>query len=287
MTLNTINLRVVRFLLSPWKKNTESSLHARRRRRLYHEVKRGDDDDAVKRENSSRKRRREDRAATENGRRRKPTNHHLLMMEPSKTYENPSNYCLAYLMMLLCWWCRAALIFFFVLYDLVFFLAIKDDVDALVVLWLPRAFMPCNATACVERTFIFVCASFLCRTAEKSSLREGTFWRSSSCEVVKKCSFLGFLEPFQREWPQRPRATQMTEIENLTRKGKKNCIKSKAYLLSRHLYSTRLSHIYIEIYNHVSHLRAIHNTHSYSTRRTKTRDIIYKFRARVCGKSRI
>ena len=66
------------------------------------------------------------------------------------------NYCLAtYLMMLLCWWCRAALMFFFVLYDLVFFLAIKDDVDALVVLWLPRAFMPCNATACVERTFIF------------------------------------------------------------------------------------------------------------------------------------
>lgn len=56
------------------------------------------------------------------------------MMEPSKTYENPSNYCLAYLMMLLCRRCRAALIFFFVLLcDLVvFFRAIKDDVDALV-----------------------------------------------------------------------------------------------------------------------------------------------------------
>jgi hypothetical protein len=66
----------------------------------------------------------------------------------------------------------------------------------------------------------------------------------SFCEVVKKCSFLGFLlEPFEREWPQK-------------RKGTKNCKKSKAYLLSlvRHLYSTRLSHIYIERYIITSHV---------------------------------
>ena len=89
-----------------------------------------------------------------------------------KPTKNPSNYCLAYLMMLLCWWCRAVLMFFFVLYDLVFFLAIKDDVDALVVLWLPRAlFMPCNATACVEETFIFlrVFCAFLFMSRENSS----------------------------------------------------------------------------------------------------------------------
>jgi len=92
-----------------------------------------------------------------------------------KPTKNPSNYCLAYLMMLLCWWCRAVLMFFFVLYDLVFFLAIKDDVDALVVLWLPRAlFMPCNATACVEETFIFlrVFCAFLFMSPEKERARK-------------------------------------------------------------------------------------------------------------------
>jgi len=253
-----INLRVVRFLLSPWKKNTASALHARRRRRLYHEVKRGDDDDAIKRENSSRrKRRREDRAATENGRRlrRKPTTNHLLMMEPSKTYENPSNYCLAYLMMLLCRWCRAALIFFFVLCDLVvFFRAIKDDVDALGVLWLPRAFMPCNATACVERTFILVvCASFLCRTAEKSSLRRNFLTLVLFLRGSEKVFVFGFFirAVWKRMAPEKKRHEKLQKKQSISSLSRSSFI----------FYET-LAHIHREIYNHVSRLRAIYNTQS-------------------------
>jgi hypothetical protein len=165
-----------------------------------------------------------------------------------KPTKNPSNYCLAYLMMLLCWWCRAVLMFFFVLYDLVFFLAIKDDVDALVVLWLPRAlFMPCNATACVEETFIFLCV--LCfflwkRTSAKTRAHRRNF-DDSSCPFwcVKKCPFLGFFRA-KRDGRFQIWMAQSHTCEFLKHEGRKNrknltrtrktahSIKSKAYLLS-------------------------------------------------------
>ena len=147
-----------------------------------------------------------------------------------KPTKNPSNYCLAYLMMLLCWWCRAVLMFFFVLYDLVFFLAIKDDVDALVVLWLPRAlFMPCNATACVEETFIFLrvfCAFLFMsprkRTSAKTRAHRRNFDDSSrplfdAWKSVHFWVFLGRKETavFKFEWPRATRASFWN-----TRKGK-------------------------------------------------------------------
>ena len=147
-----------------------------------------------------------------------------------KPTKSPSNYCLAYLMMLLCRWCRAALIFFFVLCDLVvFFRAIKDDVDALGVLWLPRAFMPCNATAlCVERTFILVrvVCFFLCRTAAKRAHNSKELFDARLTLFLRgseKVFVFGF---FIRE-------NRLKENGPQKRKGcTKNCRKSKAYLLS-------------------------------------------------------
>jgi hypothetical protein len=74
---------------------------------------------------------------------------------------------------------------------------------------------------------------------------------------VKKCSFLGFFsrEPRLKENAPEP---HVTEIEKISHKKRhlNNCTKSKAYLLSlvRHLYSTRLSHIYIERYIITSHV---------------------------------
>ena len=136
--------------------------------------------------------------------------------------------------------------------------------------------MPCNATACVERTFIFCTLrvrfffyeSSAERTSEKSSSsssKEG--FLTLLCEREKVFVFFRFLgrkrennrEPFAEEWPRRPReprerGTKSGKISHAKkRKGKRGklCIKSKAYLLSsllvRRLYSTRrLSHIYRE-----------------------------------------
>ena len=167
-------------------------------------------------------------------------------------------------MMLLCWWCRAVLMFFFVLYDLVFFLAIKDDVDALVVLWLPRAlFMPCNATACVEETFIFlrVFCAFLFMSQKKNerenSSKELWWLFLSSFWCVKKCPLLGFFRAKRdgrfQIWMAQSHTCEFLKHEerknrkNLTRTRKTaHSIKSKAYLLSL----SRSSFIFCETLAH-------------------------------------
>ena len=176
-----------------------------------------------------------------------------------KPTKSPSNYCLAYLMMLLCRWCRAALIFFFVLCDLVvFFRAIKDDVDALGVLWLPRAFMPCNATACVERTFILVvvCAFFLCRTAAKRAHNSKELFDARLTLFLRgseKVFVFGFFirAVWKRMAPEKKRHEKLQKKQSISSLSRSSFI----------FYET-LAHIHREIYNHVSRLRAIYNTQS-------------------------
>ena len=73
--------------------------------------------------------------------------------------------------------------------------------------------------------------------------------------------FLGFLESRLKE--NGPRATQTNEIEKITEKAlEKLCIKSKAYLLVVYILRDSRAYTQREIFNHVSHLRAIHITRS-------------------------
>ena len=103
------------------------------------------------------------------------------------------------------------------------------------------------------------------RTKKKSALSKELFdARSSPLKArgsEKVFVFLGFLESRLKE--NGPRATQTNEIEKITEKAlEKLCIKSKAYLLVVYILRDSRAYTQREIFNHVSHLRAIHITRS-------------------------
>ena len=73
--------------------------------------------------------------------------------------------------------------------------------------------------------------------------------------------FLGFLESRLKE--NGPRATHDMKLKKSHKKKHlKNCTKSKAYLLVIYILRDSRAYTQRDIFNHVSHLRAIHITRS-------------------------
>lgn len=97
--------------------------------------------------------------------------------------------------------------------------------------------------------------------AEKSALSKELFDARSSplkARYSEKVFVFGFFsrEPFEREWPQSH--TDMKLKKSHKKKHLKNCIKSKAYLLVIYILRDSRAYTQRDIFNHVSHLRAIY-----------------------------